>query len=143
MIGPREGHLVLFPSTLYHGTTPFASTAGQPGERLTVAFDAIGSAPPLIDSTSAKRHCCICATTAERIVLEMSLRPPCSCTGGGECSVSRHLVRFVPTRVEIRPQLRGLQMKTFFGSDRKIGLFTSVGMVAMAIASPAMAQDAE
>lgn len=46
VIGPREGHLVLFPSTLYHGTTPFASTAGQPGERLTVAFDAIGSAPP-------------------------------------------------------------------------------------------------
>jgi len=34
-------------------------------------------------------------------------------------------------------------MKTFFGSDRKIGLFTSVGMVAMAIASPAMAQDAD
>ncbi len=32
---PKIGHLVLFPSFLYHGTTPIAE-----GERLTVAFDA-------------------------------------------------------------------------------------------------------
>jgi len=31
---PRPGHLALFPSTLYHGTRPFAQ-----GRRLTVAFD--------------------------------------------------------------------------------------------------------
>ena len=31
---PEPGHLVLFPSLLYHGTTPL-----QSGERLTVAFD--------------------------------------------------------------------------------------------------------
>ncbi|WP_394270399.1 putative 2OG-Fe(II) oxygenase [Qipengyuania sp.] len=31
---PREGYLALFPSTLYHGTTPFAQ-----GRRMTVAFD--------------------------------------------------------------------------------------------------------
>lgn len=35
-IQPREGHLALFPSTLYHGTTPFGD-----GERMTVAFDVI------------------------------------------------------------------------------------------------------
>ena len=34
VIKPQLGHLVLFPSTLYHGTRPF----GQ-GERMTVAFD--------------------------------------------------------------------------------------------------------
>ncbi len=33
-IEPKEGHLALFPSTLYHGTTPFGSA-----ERMTVAFD--------------------------------------------------------------------------------------------------------
>jgi len=33
-IEPRPGRLVLFPSTLWHGTIPFAE-----GERLTVAFD--------------------------------------------------------------------------------------------------------
>ena len=33
-ITPREGHLALFPSTLYHGTTPFGE-----GTRMTVAFD--------------------------------------------------------------------------------------------------------
>jgi tetratricopeptide (TPR) repeat protein len=37
-IEPRPGRLVLFPSTMWHGTVPFAS-----GERLTVAFDV---APP-------------------------------------------------------------------------------------------------
>ena len=36
-VQPREGLLVLFPSYLWHGTTPFHST--QP--RLTVAFDAL------------------------------------------------------------------------------------------------------
>lgn len=35
-IKPKPGHLALFPSTLYHGTTPFRG-----GERLTVAFDVI------------------------------------------------------------------------------------------------------
>ncbi|NBC88460.1 MAG: hypothetical protein GVX90_03010, partial [Alphaproteobacteria bacterium] len=35
-IEPREGHLALFPSTLYHGTTPFGSA-----ERMTVAFDVV------------------------------------------------------------------------------------------------------
>lgn len=34
MVEPRPGRLVLFPSTMWHGTRPFAS-----GERLTVAFD--------------------------------------------------------------------------------------------------------
>ena len=38
MIEPKPGHLVLFPSTMWHGTVPFAQ-----GERLTVAFDV---APP-------------------------------------------------------------------------------------------------
>lgn len=33
-IAPKPGRLVLFPSTMWHGTRPFAS-----GERLTVAFD--------------------------------------------------------------------------------------------------------
>ena len=37
-IEPREGSLVLFPSTLWHGTIPFSQ-----GERMTVAFDV---APP-------------------------------------------------------------------------------------------------
>lgn len=35
-IEPQEGHLALFPSTLYHGTTPFGSA-----ERMTVAFDVV------------------------------------------------------------------------------------------------------
>lgn len=35
---PRTGHLALFPSTLYHGTTPFGA-----GRRLTVAFDVTGN----------------------------------------------------------------------------------------------------
>jgi tetratricopeptide (TPR) repeat protein len=38
IIEPRPGRLVLFPSTMWHGTIPFAA-----GERLTVAFDV---APP-------------------------------------------------------------------------------------------------
>lgn len=35
-IEPKEGHLALFPSTLYHGTRPFSQ-----GRRLTVAFDVV------------------------------------------------------------------------------------------------------
>jgi hypothetical protein len=38
MVEPKPGRLVLFPSTMWHGTVPFAA-----GERLTVAFDV---APP-------------------------------------------------------------------------------------------------
>lgn len=34
MVEPRPGRLVLFPSTMWHGTVPY-----QTGERLTVAFD--------------------------------------------------------------------------------------------------------
>lgn len=37
-IAPKAGHLALFPATLYHGTTPFAS-----GERVTVAFDVVAA----------------------------------------------------------------------------------------------------
>jgi hypothetical protein len=33
-IAPRPGQLVLFPSTMWHGTRPFGT-----GERLTAAFD--------------------------------------------------------------------------------------------------------
>ncbi|QUL36608.1 putative 2OG-Fe(II) oxygenase [Erythrobacter sp. JK5] len=36
VIEPQEGHLALFPSTLYHGTTAFGSE-----ERMTVAFDVV------------------------------------------------------------------------------------------------------
>ena len=39
LIEPKPGRLVLFPSTMWHGTRPFAA-----GERLTVAFD-IGRPP--------------------------------------------------------------------------------------------------
>lgn len=38
-IEPRQAHLALFPSTLYHGTTQFGASAS--GERLTVAFDVV------------------------------------------------------------------------------------------------------
>ncbi|SEK95022.1 Putative 2OG-Fe(II) oxygenase [Sphingomonas palmae] len=41
MIEPQPGKLVLFPSTTWHGTMPFAS-----GERLTVAFDIAYPAAP-------------------------------------------------------------------------------------------------
>ena len=40
MIGPREGYLALFPSTLYHGTTPFGADEAA-AERVTVAFDVV------------------------------------------------------------------------------------------------------
>ena len=33
---PRPGRMILFPSTLYHGTRPF-----RVGERLTAAFDVV------------------------------------------------------------------------------------------------------
>lgn len=36
VIEPQTGHLALFPSTLYHGTTPFGV-----GQRMTVAFDVV------------------------------------------------------------------------------------------------------
>lgn len=39
-IEPRPGRLVLFPSTMWHGTIPFAA-----GERLTVAFDVARPGP--------------------------------------------------------------------------------------------------
>ncbi|QUL36606.1 tetratricopeptide repeat protein [Erythrobacter sp. JK5] len=39
VIEPRAGHLALFPSTLFHGTTPFDTA-----ERLTVAFDVASEA---------------------------------------------------------------------------------------------------
>lgn len=38
VIEPQVGHLALFPSTLYHGTTPFTG-----GQRMTVAFDVVRS----------------------------------------------------------------------------------------------------
>ena len=37
VVQPQEGHLVLFPSYLWHGTTPFESAA----PRVTVAFDSL------------------------------------------------------------------------------------------------------
>lgn len=37
-IAPEPGHLALFPSTLYHGTTPFGGA-----ERMTVAFDVVAT----------------------------------------------------------------------------------------------------
>lgn len=40
-IQPKPGHLALFPSTLYHGTTPFTSA-----ERMTVAFDVVSQRKP-------------------------------------------------------------------------------------------------
>ena len=36
-IAPEPCHLVLFPSTMWHGTVPFAA-----GERLNIAFDVVG-----------------------------------------------------------------------------------------------------
>lgn len=44
VIQPREGHLALFPSTLYHGTTAFGSGRSAVAERMTVAFDVTTSA---------------------------------------------------------------------------------------------------
>jgi len=41
-IQPKAGHLALFPSTLYHGTTAFSAS-----ERMTVAFDVTASNAPV------------------------------------------------------------------------------------------------
>ncbi|MEL7729008.1 putative 2OG-Fe(II) oxygenase [Citromicrobium bathyomarinum] len=41
VIRPQEGHLALFPSTLFHGTTPFTK-----GARMTVAFDVVARGGP-------------------------------------------------------------------------------------------------
>jgi predicted Zn-dependent protease len=41
VIQPRQAHLALFPSTLYHGTTPFGAASGEAAERMTVAFDVV------------------------------------------------------------------------------------------------------
>lgn len=41
VICPREAHLALFPSTLYHGTTPFGARRRADAERMTVAFDVV------------------------------------------------------------------------------------------------------
>lgn len=43
VICPREAHLALFPSTLYHGTTPFGASRRADAERMTVAFDVVTS----------------------------------------------------------------------------------------------------
>jgi tetratricopeptide (TPR) repeat protein len=43
LIQPQVGHLALFPSTLYHGTTAFESTRKQIAERMTVAFDVVAA----------------------------------------------------------------------------------------------------
>ncbi|OBV10055.1 putative 2OG-Fe(II) oxygenase [Erythrobacter dokdonensis] len=42
-IRPKKAHLALFPSTLYHGTTPFSSGRGALAERMTVAFDVVAA----------------------------------------------------------------------------------------------------
>lgn len=57
VIRPREGHLALFPSTLYHGTMPFGPFGAetQPeAERLTVAFDVIAAHGEAISPTPAR-----------------------------------------------------------------------------------------
>lgn len=41
VICPRQAHLALFPSTLYHGTTPFGARRRADAERMTVAFDVV------------------------------------------------------------------------------------------------------
>jgi tetratricopeptide (TPR) repeat protein len=43
VIQPKDAHLALFPSTLYHGTTPFGAAQGSAAERMTVAFDVVTS----------------------------------------------------------------------------------------------------
>lgn len=40
-VEPEPGYLALFPSTLYHGTTPFGGASKETGERMTVAFDVV------------------------------------------------------------------------------------------------------
>ena len=41
VICPRQAQLALFPSTLYHGTTPFGARRRADAERMTVAFDVV------------------------------------------------------------------------------------------------------
>lgn len=41
MIQPQAAHLALFPSTLYHGTSPFVSPQEPAAERISVAFDVV------------------------------------------------------------------------------------------------------
>lgn len=41
MLQPKAAHLALFPSTLYHGTSPFAAAQEPAAERISVAFDVI------------------------------------------------------------------------------------------------------
>jgi hypothetical protein len=41
VVAPRPGRLVLFPSMMWHGTTPFAGD----DDRLTVAFDVVPQTP--------------------------------------------------------------------------------------------------
>ena len=55
IVQPREGLLVLFPSYLWHGTTPFSSQS----PRLTVAFDALPNA-----DTGARPNCAPVASRA-------------------------------------------------------------------------------
>lgn len=43
VICPKEAHLALFPSALYHGTTPFGAGRRAEAERMTVAFDVVSS----------------------------------------------------------------------------------------------------
>lgn len=43
VIQPQEGHMALFPSTLYHGTTAFGSERNGVAERMTVAFDVVAA----------------------------------------------------------------------------------------------------
>lgn len=49
-VRPSPGKLALFPSTLWHGTTPISG-----GERLTVAFDVAPSPPALLNRSPAER----------------------------------------------------------------------------------------
>ena len=42
-IQPSPGHIALFPSTFYHGTTAFGGTNPKEAERMTVAFDVVPS----------------------------------------------------------------------------------------------------
>ncbi len=41
VIQPAVGQLALFPSTCYHGTTPFSGANAERNERMTVAFDVV------------------------------------------------------------------------------------------------------
>ncbi|MBK9588986.1 MAG: hypothetical protein IPO50_10640 [Sphingomonadales bacterium] len=53
LIEPKPGRLVMFPSTMWHGTVPFDA-----GERLTVAFDVPRQCPAIeqLAGALAKAH---------------------------------------------------------------------------------------